>query len=205
MLMSEDQDCKYLKASDPETWQKPDDVDTWGDYMLRPDKPLSHRHRELARLAAHGKTQKEIAQELNYTQSRVSVLLSNEKIKNEVGRIRDKLFSADIESRIKDLSGDALDVMEEILISPHISTKDKETAAKWILEKHSGKPSQQVEHKGDLSIGVFLEKLDQERGKKALESSDPSGEVIDVQAKEPEKALATDSFTDWLDKNLDRD
>jgi len=45
-----------------------EDNDHWGNDMLRPDKPLANRHREIARLAAHGKTQKYIAQKLNYTQ-----------------------------------------------------------------------------------------------------------------------------------------
>lgn len=203
--MSEEK--KFLKASDPETWAKPDDV-TWGDHFLRPDKPLNQRQRELARLAAHGKTNNEICKLLDYTQGRVSVLLSNTKVKNEIEKYKDKLFGVDAQTRLKELSGDALNVMEGILIDGQIDIEKKESAAKWVLEKTTGKAAQQIEVKGEVNIGVFLDKLDQ---LKSTNKSLPAPEPIDVtplenedgvnqepKEKTPEPAV----FDDWLDKNF---
>ncbi len=202
--MSEDNDKLYgpLKAPDPETWRKPDEM-TWGDKFLIPNKPVSYRHKELARMTAHGKTNKEICEVLNYTPARVSVLLSNTRIKDEIEMYRDKLFGADIETRLKDLSSDALRVMEGILIDRNLDDLDKESAAKWILEKVSGKPAQQVDVKQDISIGLFLDKLDQMKVVSAQPETPALEGVVETTARptilaEPEK----DTFASWLDENL---
>lgn len=204
--MSEDKEKLYgpLIAKDPETWEKPDDM-TWGDKFLIPNKPISYRHKELARMFAHGKTNKEICETLGYTPARVSVLLSNTRIKDEIEHYRDKLFGADVETRLKDLSGDALRVMEGILIDRNLDDKDKESAAKWVLEKVSGKPAQQVDVKQDVSIGVFLDQLDKLKAVGNAQALPPtSAETIDITPKAQDEPVAPpkDSFASWLDENL---
>lgn len=174
-------------------------------YGLRPDTPMLQHHREFCRLLAHGVRNKEICRRLKMTPAWVSTLKRAPKIKKEVAKLRDRLFSVDIEKRFSDLSVDAMDVLEEILVSPHISAKDKENAAKWVLEKTTGKPAQQVDHKHEGSIGLFLQKLDQQKGQEALEG-DSGSETVDVTPKEVTESkenASTDAFSAWLDKNLE--
>lgn len=203
--MSEtDKDCKYLQAEKPIEKINEENDKTWGNNALRPDRPISERHRALARLLALGKRNKEICEILGYTAARVSVLKSEPKILTEVARIRDKLFAVDAEARFKDLAPDALNVVEDILLSDKLPVTDKESTARWLLEKVTGKPAQQVEHTGDLSIGVFLDKLDKQvqQSKAITASSTKPTEIIDI---EPKKEEQKDQFADWLDKNMDRD
>lgn len=207
MLMADEK--KDLDIS--ELPEQPVRDDPWDELDLAPNRPLSHRHREVARLAAHGKRNVYIAKKLNYHPGSVSTLLSQPKIQKEIHRVRDRLFSADIQARMKELSNDALDVMEDILLSDHISTADKETAAKWVLEKVSGKAAQQIEHKGEVSIGVFLEKLD---SMKSLDKVLEAAPITDIEARDSttvEKVVegvdnsteaSDDAFGAWLDKNL---
>lgn len=195
----------FLRAQDPSTWEKPEDV-SWGDHFLRPDKPLKARHKLIAKMAASGATTTEIATKLNYTVSRISILLSNTRIKAEIEKLQDKMFEADLDTRMKELAPEALDVIEEIISSDTMTAAKKENAARWLLEKVSGKAAQQIDLKGDISVGVFLDKLDQLKA---------TGQVIDVTPKpqlpvseqseklaEATESPAADPLLEWVNQNL---
>jgi DNA-binding CsgD family transcriptional regulator len=212
-MSDEDKDPKEpathttLVASDPATWSKPDDM-TWGDKFLRPDKPLNQRQRELCRLAAHGKTNVEIAKLLSYTQARVCVLLTNTKIKNEISRYRDLLFGVDVKTRLTAISSDALTVMGQILVDDTINVADKENAARYVIDKVDGKAAQQLDVSHTAHIGVFLDKLDQMDNVPALDASPPI-DIIPHEANQEletvettKKAPTPSGFGDWLDKNM---
>lgn len=180
------------------------ELSEWDSVGLRPDTPLLQQHREICRHLAHGRRNKWICEKMGVTPAWVSTLKRAPKIQREVARIRDKLFSVDLATRFKELGDDAMDVMESIIMSPHVSLQDKESAAKWILEKTTGKPAQQVEHKGEVSIGVFLDKLDQQKDRASLPAGD--GEPFDVTpspTQQPEPEPREDDFSTWLDKHLD--
>lgn len=212
--MSEDETEKpktrslFLKASDPETWQKPEDV-TWGDHFLVPGRPLNARQKKLAKMAAWGKTNNEICEELGYTPGRVSVLLGAQKVKDEIERIQDKMHEADLEEQLKMLGGDAMNVMEAIINDENLPPIKKEAAAKWVLEKLTGKAAQQIDVKGEISVGHFLDKLNQavEQGKiknvTPMQIPSKTGS-----AQEGEKLLddaehLDDPLADWINKNID--
>jgi len=195
----------HLKAEDPSSWKKPED-ETWGDWTLAPGRPLCDRHRELARMMAHGKTNTEIMEKLGYSASRVSVLRTAKKIKDAAEVYRDKLFGVDAQTRLKELSGDALNVMDSILSSKSIPDEDKENAARWVLEKTTGKPAQQIDVTVEASVGVFLDQLDKMKTIPALPASTPidiipKGESISVDAPEKEPIKVVGGFSNWLDNN----
>jgi len=186
---------------------KPDEM-AWGDYMLAPNKPLTVRHRELARLHALGKTNDQICKILDYSPSRVSQLLSNTKIKNEVEKFRDKMYQQDADTRLKDLLPEAFSAIEVILTSDKIDAEKKEQAAKWIIEKVTGKPTQQVDAKLEISLGEVFQKLDQMGTKEVTpkKSALPEGmeDYIDAQTveEEPVETVKLDKFSSWLDENI---
>ena len=180
----------------------PEYEETWGDRMLRPDKPLLQRHLELARMAAHGKTNNEIAEKLGYTASRVSILLSNRRIKNQINIYRDRLFKVDVKTRMKDIAPDAMDVIEGILNDDNLDAKQKEKAAMWVLEKVDGKAAQQVDHNVSGGIGLFLDKLDQMKSQGNLPTVQTlPAEAVKVTESNTE-ATSKDEFTTWLNENL---
>jgi hypothetical protein len=158
-------------------------------------KPLSPRHRELCRLLALGHTNNEICKILGYVTSRLSILKNSARIRQEVLKLQDKLFDKSIDERIKDLGRDAVDVMEEILIDPQIDILKKESAARWIIEKNVGKPTQQLDVNANVSIGVFMDKLE------AMQEVGPGIKALEAGEEEVVEVVAT-PHDDWLDKNL---
>lgn len=125
----------------------PADFAPWDDTMEpNPESghPLKPRHRELARLHALGKTNNEICAILGYSTSRVSILVNNPAIRREVDRYRNRLYDRDLTTAIKDLGYDSVEVLEQMLRSDDAKLKDRVDAAKWVLEKVSGKPRQEI-------------------------------------------------------------
>jgi hypothetical protein len=159
-------------------------------------------------MAAQGKRNKDICEALGYTASRVSILLTNRKIKDEIEHYRDQLFTVDAASRLEELSSDALNVMDDILSSQSIPAEDKESAAKWVLEKTTGKPAQQVNVTAELNIGHLLDKLDNMPQAPKLVQPAPidiiphDTENTEERPAKVTKEPAGPSFVYWLDKNL---
>lgn len=178
--------------------EKPEEM-SWGDYMLKDKGKLSPRHRELARLVASGMGTNDIAKKLNYTVGRVSVLKSNTRITQEIERIQDRILEEDIDKRLKSMNTDAANVMEDILLSADIKLQQKESAARWLLEKTTGKAAQAIDLKGEISVGIFLDQV---------ENLQTTGQIIDVtpQAKTPDQIEAgpdkEDALADWVNSNI---
>jgi hypothetical protein len=163
---------RHLDARDPSTWNKPDDV-SWGDHFLVQGKPLRSRHKLLARYCALGKTNREIAELLGYSEPRVSVLLSNTKIRQEIDLYRDRLYDGDLAQAFKDLLPEALYAVEDVLKHEATSYKDKlakTDTAKWVIEKIDGKAAQKV----NVESGTLTRFLD------ILGQMQERGETLDV-------------------------
>lgn len=135
--------------------------ESWGDRMLLSDKPLTPRHRKLAELLAQGKTNTEISQILGYTQSRVSILKSNSRIKELAEKIRERVFEDTVGTRLKRLAEPALNEIERCLLDDTNRYKEqiKVEVAKWVLEKIDGKAAQKIDVTGSMLVGI-MDKLD---------------------------------------------
>lgn len=188
----------FLQADKPETWAKPLGT-SWGDHMLKPGKPLSPRHKQLARMIAEGKTTNEIAEKLDLTAGRVSVLRSNTEIMKEAERVAEKLFDITVQERLKHLGPHAADLLEEIFISDSsaITMSHKIDAAKWIVEKLTGKARQEI----DVQHSTLQNFID------LMKQMKDSGETIDVTPKPVELLEATapnetpvNLFAKWVDE-----
>lgn len=180
---------------------------SWGDKMLIPGKPLSPRHKKLAELAAAGRTNNEIARELSYTASRVSILLSNTMIKNEIDAIRDRIYE-DTKKRLKELSRPALDEIERCIKDDTNRYKEnlKVETARWLIEKVDGRPVQSLEL-GASSLVAIMDRLDalKNSGRKSISVLDNTIDVTQTSEvlQEPEKIEAPkskseeDLLRDW--------
>lgn len=138
---------------------KPEDV-SWGDWTMRPGKPLSSRHKRLAELIAQGKKNPEIAEILGMHHVRVSVLRTNTQIIQEADRYRDRLFSATVQEQLLSLAPDALSTIEEVLRSDDEKLSTRADTARWLLEKLTGKARQEVGVDAGASLLELLKKLD---------------------------------------------
>ena len=177
----------------------------------QPGTSLKPRHRELARLHALGKTNNQICATLGYSVSRVSILLSTAAIQAEVDRYRNRLYEQDLISAMKELGGDARRVIEDMLRSPAERLRDKAEIAKWLIEKLTGKPKQEVAVESH-TLAAFMESLKQlsDRGETlditptltTSSAASPSAERGTPGAPQISDAPSQPSFTAWLDKNL---
>lgn len=163
--------AKFLSAQDPDTWAKPPET-SWGDYSLHPTKPLTPAAKKLCQLVAGGMKQGKACEQVGYTQGWASRILTSSKGKAEIQRFQEKMFEASVADRVKELGTPALDLIEELLLSddPQIKPQLKADLAKWIAEKVSGRPKQEIEHSGNM-LGDFMSRVQQIQ---------ESGQVIDV-------------------------
>lgn len=200
----------FLSAQDPSSWAKPEDV-SWGDYSLSPLRSLTARHRRLAELLFLGKSGREIAEELGYTEAWVSRLSSNSKVLDEVERLRDKAFEKTVSERLKDLGPQAANVVEEILHDEKEKAALRADLAKWTLEKLTGKAKQEVAVES-TTLSTFFELLKQsgERtvlprvstpGAPALAGGEPnpSGEPSPVELNPEAPSEPPSKYAAWVD------
>lgn len=165
-----------------------------------PTPGVLNRYREVARRAARGERNVDIAAALGYTQSRVSIIMRDPFVQAEIRRCRDALMETDAMGRLKLAAPDAAERLHRAVRDP----KDKGglEASKFILEMTYGKPKQAVSVENG-SLSAFTEMLQAMRSR---------GEVIDVSPREAgpvgqltqgtAAAPQPDPFDTWLDSHL---
>ena len=162
---------------------------------------LTPRQRQVARLSAHGLSPQAIAERLQYTPASVARLLGAETIQTEVQRYREA-WDFDPTARIKDASSDSVDVLHKIVLDPDSPRKLAMEAAKFLVEKATGKAKQEVA----VTDGSFLMYYEMLRGRinrgESLEvdvTPPAAGNLLPEQAVTEE---APDRWNSWLDHNL---
>lgn len=181
---------------------------SWGDRMLTHQQTLSPRHRKLCELAAQGLPNKKIAEQLSYTDSRVSILLSNTQIRNEVDRIRERIYEDTVGRRLKGMAQPALDELERCLSDKNNKYKEplKVETAKWIIEKLDGKAVQKHDI-GENMLAVMMDRLDamKNSGQRSVSPLPPDqkqlsaateGEFSEIEVQEVPKS-EEDLLEDW--------
>lgn len=133
-----------------------------------PTAGVRNRRTEIARRAARGERNCDIAAALGYTQAWVSKVMKDPFVQSEIRRFRDALMETDAMHRLKLASPDAAERLHRAVLDP----KDKGglDASKFILEMTYGKPKQAVSVE-NTSLTAFTEMLKEMRSR---------GEVIDV-------------------------
>ena len=123
-------------------------------------KKLSEKQKLAARMAASGKTQVEVAKELAYSPSRLSIIWNSEIFQEELEQLRMENFK-DPQKRINALLPDALKVLAETLRDPNAKRSDKMRAASYLVDRALGKPKAAVEvsTKGPSLLAQFYENV----------------------------------------------
>lgn len=186
---------------------KPDDI-SWGDWMLVEKESLSFRHETIAHMAASGISNGTIAKDLGLTDSRVSILLSNTRIKKRVKEIQAQYWGGNIEKRFKAAVPKAMDIVEETLTDTDDKFKQnlKIDTAKWLLEKVTGKAKQEIDIKGHTIIELFARLDDPDRIKEVIELKAESAKQETSLDKDKDKkvipAKKKDELSDWAAQNV---
>lgn len=184
------------------------DRETAWHHLANPNKPLSHRHVELARLFAAGKAHWEIEKLLGYSRTYISILSSHPKMRKAVRALQDKTFEMSVQERIKGLNHAATDVLEERMLDEREKSQVRVDIAKWLVEKTTGKAKQEIETK-DSNLSDFMsllrESIEQKKHETATEGRtllpEAGSDFIDVTPEEP-KATQGDALALWIDKEL---
>lgn len=159
---------------------------SWGDKLIaNPDK---YRYETVAYMAATGMDQKRIAEQMDMTQAWVSTIMGNTYVKNRVKEIQKEQWGGNIENRFKQGLPKAMDVVENV-ISTSGDDRLRLDASKWLLEKVTGKASQQVNVEGNL-LGDLIGQLDEMREAKE------QGEEILIEDTE------RDDMDEWILNNV---
>lgn len=184
---------------------------------------LNPRQLKLCELAAIGRAPGEIARELGYSNSRVSVLLSQPAVKLEIQRIRNRVFEESIGKELKKMGRLAIDEIYRCITHQGAEYKAdlRVQTAKWLAEMIDGKATQKFDI-GENLLGSVMERLD--AMKAAGVSLNPQiaaqREVIDVSPGEASPAVEAakseseppkeselseqERLDAWIRANLDR-
>jgi hypothetical protein len=182
---------------------------SWGDRLLVANKEMSPRHRRLCELAAQGLSNKDIKAQLGYkSDSQVSIILSNTRIKEEIERIRDRIFEDSIGARLKKMAEPALTEIDRCLQDKTNKYKEslKVDTARWVIEKLDGKPMQKHEVGGNM-LADLMDRLDNLKSAGRTDAID----VTPAQLQAPRSAESTlqedvprapkteeDLLSDWI-------
>ena len=152
-----------IESMEEQSGENQTEVNQIGERMLPAGKPLSARHKELARLIFLGRSNDEIAAELKYTATRVSALRSNPQIQTEVARYQDAVFEKTISEKLPLLGPLAVNTLEQLLNDPMTKDSVKKDASIWILEKLTGKPKMETEGSDGFTLTDVHRVLDEIR------------------------------------------
>lgn len=185
-------------------FDKPADV-SWPDWMG--PKKLSDRHKLIAIYRAKGVNARTIANELGFTESRLSLILNTQRMQEQVEAYRQQYYGQSIQKRFHELTDKAVDVLEETINNPQERTSVKLKAVNEVLNRSLGKPKEQIEIKTSTVRDLFEELDKLRRGEltldfsaarpKSIESSDPN--IIDTTATRVDQYDSTD---EWIEQNI---
>lgn len=174
------------------------------EYQTLANGVLSPRHRRFAQLASSGKSNKQIAEELGYCDSRVSILRKNPYIAQEIARLQERIFEESIQKRMKDFAEPALNNIQQILTdrTNRVKTSEKMALSQWVVEKLDGKATQKTDI-GENLLGVLMDRLDAMKGagRRVGEAAPPPD--IETRAlpsgETPEPPAPKDELAEWID------
>lgn len=172
---------------------KPPDI-TWTQW--RGPRRVSPRTLNIAWMAAQGIPHGKIAAELGLKSSRISAILSSDRMRKEIQKIQHKHLGRATENRFQRMIPKADAVVEQILDNTLAKDSVRLAAAKEVYDRAHGKAVQQVDINDKSTIRSLFELLDQ-RERARAESTETHEEVVveaesrpvyeDAQVVEPEK------------------
>lgn len=176
---------------------KPPEV-SWGSWIG--PKKENHTHEALIYMAASGANQKQIALDLGYTQSRISIILSKPEIKSKVRDIQAALWGENAEKRFKNLLPKAIDVAQDIIEDASEKKSLRADVAFKLMDRVLGKPQQTVSVEGNLLVDLIA-RLDEQSSREVSNPELPSKRDEDPVDKFVEEFIDKDYQVGKRDRN----
>lgn len=171
-----------------------------------PKQPITHlwdRHKEIARRLVMGQRQKDIADDLGMTQSRISIVANSPVVQEKVEELAESRDESakDVAGRLKALSENAVDILDEVLSknTTPFNANLQVKVAQDVLDR-AGYPKS-IRSEGDINhkvsaegvLGDALKVLREKHSQPGLPApgqSEPS--VITIEAESKESPAGTD-------------
>ncbi len=163
---------------------------------------LDHSQKLVALLLACGASVLDIAMEMGTDAQTVSQLETNLLIIKQIKNYKERFWGTDSQAQLQGMLPQALKYVSEVLEKKNMSvdaSKELETA-RWLIEKVTGKATQQIDMSSSLNFGTLLDEMRKMREARdaVLDGSqhaiDGSHKIIDVTPVAPKP----DEFTQWV-------
>lgn len=158
-----------------------------------------HRWHTLCWSLASGLSQREAAAECGYTESRVSLIMRNPDVREKIERIKKDHGGQRIERQVARIAPTALSYMERVIDGREgdASPGNRLHAAQWVLEKHTGKPKQEIVSDGGLGAAQVIAALEALRHATQARAAGTSGDPIEI-----EVTPQADPIDAWVTANV---
>lgn len=171
-----------------------------------PSRGYVDRWRLIALYKVYGYTNGQIARHLGYSDAGISLALQHEFVQTEMTRLRSEFVTPDALETLKRATSSAALRLERAIIDPH--SKEGHDAAKYVLDKVTGKARQEVQHESGtlLNFMELVRDLNKRTGSN-LPLPAAGDRTIDVTPGasgplQPLDAEPRSKFDAWLDANL---
>lgn len=181
-----DHELEQLKEMDVEP------VEKIGKGNHGPSRGYEERYRAIARLHVLGQTNNQIAAKLGYSAPGISLALNRPWVRAEVTRLRQQ-YETDILSRVKEASLDSAEYLHKTILDDTVKDEIRSANARWMIEKQTGKPKQEVDVKHGLGQFLDVMKEMKERG----ETIDITPRAQQIESSQDSKDIEQKQDTSW--------
>lgn len=159
---------------------------------------LSHAQRLVALLLTCGASTLDIALELNTTAQEIESFEGNLLIGQQMELYKERFFSSDANSRLKGMLPPGLKFLSDVIENGSAVDPEKRLdTVKWLIEKLTGKPAQQIDLNQNMNFGNLLDEMKKMREAQAALPQSANTEVIDVTPRAKLPAPKND-YKKWL-------
>ncbi len=192
--LSEETPAPHLQTAEEEVWTLAP-FDAPAARSLTAEERWPGEWHAICWMYAHGSSQQQIARELGYSESRISVILNKPQVHEKIERIRREFIGTEsLSKKFSSVAPKAADFLSGVIMGKEDSKlSERIDASKWMLEKVTGKPKQEVALDGGTTILQLLQALD--AAKTAGEALSPRSVTeadIELTAQKP------DPLRDWV-------
>lgn len=165
-----------------------------------PSRGIIDRYREIARLHARGWTNNQICKHLGYTASRMSVILKDPFVQDEIKKWRKLHFDTETLGILKEAAKDGARLLHKTIMDEGARESVRTDAAKFAIEKTHGKARQEVQIESGTLLS-FMELMREVREQpREVGPSAEGGAPLSIQGSDAKQEA--DPFDQWLDQNL---
>jgi hypothetical protein len=158
---------------------------------------LNYGHKLVALLIYSGASTLDIAQELGSTAQNIELFESNRLIRQQIEIYKTRFQLTDTNSKLKEMLDPGLKLLKDVIMgSTQIDEAKRVDTIKWLIEKLTGKPAQQIDVNQNVNFGNILDEMKKMRESRSL--SNQADSVIDVTPGPTASEIKKSTYEKWL-------